>query len=45
MFLACHLKIDADPDTAYHFDPDPDPFFYLMQIRIPQMMAMITSYL
>ena len=23
-FLACHLKIYADPDPAYHFDADPD---------------------
>jgi hypothetical protein len=28
--LACHLRIDADTDPAYHFDavPDPDPIFY-----------------
>ncbi len=23
--LAFYLKIDADPDPAYHFRPDPDP--------------------
>jgi hypothetical protein len=27
--MACHLQIDADPDSvldpAYHFDADPDP--------------------
>jgi hypothetical protein len=23
--MACHLKIDADPDPAYHFDAHPDP--------------------
>ncbi len=38
--LARHLKIDADPDLvpdlAYHFDKDPDanPDFYLMRMRI-----------
>jgi hypothetical protein len=28
--LACHLKIDADPDPglAYHFHPDPDPAYH-----------------
>jgi hypothetical protein len=31
--LACHLQIDADADPAYHFAADPDPDFYLMQIR------------
>ncbi len=31
--LACHLQVGAYPDPAYHFDPDPDPDFYLMQIR------------
>jgi hypothetical protein len=25
--LACHLKIDADPDPAYHFNADLDPDF------------------
>jgi hypothetical protein len=25
--LACHLKIDADRDPAYHFNADPDPDF------------------
>jgi hypothetical protein len=37
--LACHLQIDAEPDTdpAYHFDADPD--FYLMRMltRVPKM--------
>jgi hypothetical protein len=42
--LACHLQINADPelvpDSAYHFDVDPnadpnaDPDFYLMQMQI-----------
>ncbi len=25
--MAFHLKIDADPDPAYHCDADPDPTF------------------
>jgi hypothetical protein len=33
-----NLQIDADPDLAlnpaYHFDSDPDPYFYLKRIRI-----------
>ncbi len=36
--LVCHLQIYVDPytvpDPAYHFDADPDPDFYLMQMRI-----------
>ncbi len=38
--LACHLHIDEDPepvpDPVYHFDADPDadPDFHLMQIRM-----------
>jgi hypothetical protein len=38
--LACHLQIDADLDSAYHFDADPDPEFYLLRIRIrvPKMI-------
>jgi hypothetical protein len=27
--LACHLKIDADPDQVYHFDADPDAFYHV----------------
>ncbi len=28
--MACHLKIDADPDPACHFDAgaDPDPAYH-----------------
>jgi hypothetical protein len=36
--LACHLQIDADPDPAYHFDADPDPDFYLMRIRVLEVI-------
>ncbi len=42
--MACHLKIDADPDPAYHFDADPayhfdadadpDPAYHIVRIRI-----------
>jgi hypothetical protein len=27
-------QMDAVPDPAYHFDVDPDPDFYFMQMRI-----------
>jgi hypothetical protein len=36
--LACHLQIDADSDPAYHFDADPDPDFYLMRIRVLEVI-------
>jgi hypothetical protein len=34
--LACYLQTDANPDPTYHFDADPDadPDFYLMGMRI-----------
>ncbi len=36
--LACHLKIDVDPDPVpdpvYYCDANSDPDFYLMRIRI-----------
>ncbi len=36
--LACHLKIDEDPDPAYHFDADPDSTYHFnadpVRIRI-----------
>jgi len=36
--ILANLQIVADPDlvpnAAYHFNADPDPYFYLMLIRI-----------
>jgi hypothetical protein len=42
--LACHLQRDADPDPVYHFDlnPDVDPDFYLMRMRI-RMLIQVTK--
>jgi hypothetical protein len=45
MILACHLKIDADPDPvpgpAYHLDAGLDPDFYMMRIRIHPDLYMV----
>jgi hypothetical protein len=51
--LACHLKADADPDTAYHFDADPQQCgiakhdLGCMQFAVPasKVNKRITDYL
>jgi hypothetical protein len=32
--LPINADLDLVPNPAYHFDVDPDPYFYLMLIRI-----------
>jgi hypothetical protein len=27
--LACYLKVEVDPDPAYHFDADLDPAYHV----------------